>query len=352
MQGTNYLKLAWIAGFVIFAGVSCWATAESLHLLLSSWPKLAVYFVTIGFFIIASIGTKLIVDSLNTSVFIEKRGMRLFGGIILLLVFWLLFSMPTNTHTFFYRTAISDLVNNDISTTKGYLSQIQNNSHNKKQAEDKVKDLKNKVDALLGELGAEIMNEANPGFGPKAKEILRRFADLLGVDKIDPLSYKGTSKQDRERLCDAYRTKIYMMAQSKTDNIIKNIENPSPNLINDAKRDIKNLDLAKKYMNEGRLDINDADDVKNVCEQLNTGYNTIKIGKDFVNFSSEQDEKLYTATNPVTRVTRMLSVFHVWGDYLKGMFSGYGFIYWIMISILVDIAAFIFFDLAFRKTDD
>ena len=48
----------------------------------------------------------------------------------------------------------------------------------------------------------------------------------------------------------------------------------------------------------------------------------------------------------------MISVFDVWEDFLKGEFAGHGFAFWIIISILVDIAAFIFFDLAFRRTED
>ena len=174
MEQKNYLKLIWMVAFIAFAAVSCWATAESLHLLLSSWPLAMCWVVTVGFFIIASLGTKMIVDSLNQNIYLEKRGLRLVGGIVIVLIFWLICSMPTNTHTFFYRTVINDKVNTDISTTRGYLSQIKNNTNNKTQATVKVNELKNNVDVLLGELEAEIKNEVNPGFGPKSKEILRK----------------------------------------------------------------------------------------------------------------------------------------------------------------------------------
>ena len=215
MEQKSYLKLVWILAFIAFAGVSCWATSESLHLLLSSWPKLMCWIVTIGFFIIASIGTKMIVDSLNQNIYLEKRGIHLVGGIVIVLIFWLICSMPTNTHTFFYRTVINDKVTSDISTTSGYLDQIENNTKNKDQAKRKVDELKNNIDVTLGELEAEIKNEANPGFGTKSKEILRKLAATLGVDKIEPLTFKGLSKQDREKLCDAYRTKVYTLADSK-----------------------------------------------------------------------------------------------------------------------------------------
>lgn len=351
MEQRNFWKLLWVVAYVAFAAVSCWATAESLHLLLSSWPKVMCWIVTVGFFIIASLGTKMIVDSLNQNIYLEKRGLRLIGGIIITLVFWFVCIMPTNTHTFFYRTVIDDMVSNDISTTCNYLGQIQNNTNNKKQATLKVNELKNNVDVLLGELEAEIKNEANPGDGPKSQEIRRKLAALLGVAKIEKLSYKGVSQQDREKLCDAYRTKVYILANSRADNIMTNILSPNPDNLKEVKRDDNNLKLVRKYIDDGTIDLNKAEDINDVCDKLNNGYNSVKNNKDFVNFASESDKALYTAKTPMTKVKRMISVFEVWRDFLNGEYAGHGFLFWIIISILVDIAAFIFFDLAFKKTD-
>jgi len=349
MEKNNYLKIVWTVAYFAFAAVSCWATAESLHLLLSSWPVIMCWIIAVGFFLIASLGTKMIVDSLNQNIYLEKRGLHLIGGIIFVIAFWLIFSIPTNTHTFFYRTVINDKVTTDISTTRGYLGQIKNNTNNTNQAAIKVNKLKNSVDVLLGEFKSEIENEANPGFGPKSKEILRKFAVLLGVDKIEPLTYRGTSRQDREKLVDAYRTKIYILADSKASNITKSIITPNPDNLKDVQRDDENLALVKKYIDNGTIDLNKASDIKGICDKLNTGYNTIKKNREFVNFGSKTDEANYTADNPVTKVKRMISVFDVWEDFIKGDFAGHGFAFWIIISILVDIAAFIFFDLAFRK---
>lgn len=351
MEQNNYLKLIWVIAFIAFAAVSCWATSESLHLLLSSWPIAMCWVVSIGFFIIAALGTKMIVDSLNQNIYLEKRGIRLVGGVLIVLVFWLICSMPTNTHTFFYRTVINDKVNTDISTTRGYLGQIKNNTNNKTQATIKVNELKNNVDVLLGELEAEIKNEVNPGFGPKSKEILRKFATLLSVDKIEPLSFKGTSRQDRERLCDAYRTKIYLLAENRATNIMAHILSPNAENIKEVKRDDENLALVKKYIGDKTISLNDAEDIEDVCDKLNTSYNTVKKNRDFVNFASKTDEAIYTADSPVTKVKRMISVFDVWEDFIKGEYSGHGFMFWIIISILVDIAAFIFFDMAFKKQE-
>lgn len=352
MNENKLLKIFCLLAFVAFATVSCWATAESLHLLLSSWPLIMCWVVTIGFFFIASWGTKLIVDSFNQKIYLEKRGLRLFSGLIILLVFWLVCIMPTNTHTFFYRSVINDKVSSDISTTEGYLVQIRDNTVTETKIQIKCAEAKNKIDVKLGELKAEIENDANPGFGPQSKAILRDFAELLGVAKIEPLTYKGTSVQARQRLYDAYRTKIYILLESRLMNIVKEMTPPNNNHQKQAEKDYKNLELVKKYIEDGTFDLNDANDIKAIGDKLNAGYATIRTYKQFVDFKDETDEASYTSPNSITKVKRMISVFDVWEDFLKGKYAGHGFIFWVIISVLVDLAAFIFFDIVFKKREE
>ena len=352
MNENKFLKIFCILAFFAFAAASCWATAESLHLLLSTWPIAMCWIVTIGFFFIASWGTKMIVDSFNQNIYLEKRGLRLLGGIVITLIFWLACSMPTNTHTFFYRSVIHDKVISDISTTEGYLVQIKDNTVTETKIQIKCAELKNKVDVKLGELKAEIENDANPGFGPKAKEILRGFAELLGVARIEPLSYRGKSVQDRQKLYDSYRTKIYILLDSRLMSIVKEMTPPNNNHQKQADKDYKNLELVKTYIEDGTLDLNDADDIRTVCEKLNAGYATIRTYQQFVDFKDETDQATYTSPNAVTKVKRLISVFDTWADFLKGEYNGHGFFFWVLISILVDVAAFIFFDIAFKKHED
>lgn len=351
MNENKYLKIFSIAAFAAFALVSCWATAESLHLLLDSWPLAMCWIVTIGFFFIASWTTKLMVDSLNKNIYMEKRGMKLLGGISLLLVFWLFCSMPTNTHTFFYRTVISDVTNNDIQRTTDYLAQIKENTNNNEQAQIKIKQLQNELEILLGELEAEIKNGANPGFGPKAEEIFRKFAKLLGVDRIEPLNVKANTPKERQNLCDAYRQKMYTLADSKARNIVQSILTPSQENLKEATLSMKNLQLMKKSIDNGDIDLNAAEDIKAVNDQLNTAYNVVRKNEQFVNFKNETDKEEFTSPSPITKVKKLISVFDAWEAFLGGEFAGHGFGFWILISILVDVAAFIFFDIAFKKRD-
>lgn len=351
MNDNSTLKIAGLIGFLAFAAVSCWATTESLHLLLPSWPIIFCWAITIGFFFIASWGTKMIVDSLNQNVYMGKRGLNLIGGTLIVLVFWLLCSMPTNTHTFFYRNLVNQEVTSDIETTEYYLYQIKNNTNNEEQAKIQIQKLYNDLEILLGELEAEIKNSTNPGFGPKAEEIFNKFAKLLGVAKIDPLNAKANSVKEREALCQEYRKKMYTLAQSKANNIVQSIMKPNPSIIKDANTCIKNLDLVKKYIDSRQIDLNDADDIKDVCDKLNKGYSTINNNQQFVNFKTEQEKEDYTRADSKTKVSHLLSVYDVWMDFFSGKKGGLSFVFWIFISILVDIAAFVFFDMAFKKRD-
>ena len=107
--------------------------------------------------------------------------------------------------------------------------------------------------------------------------------------------------------------------------------------------------MTKKYIDEGTIVLTNADDTKNVCDKLNQGYATIKTYQQFVDFKNDADKELYTCDNPETKVKRLLSVYDVWIDFMSGKMGGLSFIFWILISILVDVAAFIFFDIAFKK---
>lgn len=351
MNNNNYKKILFFFGFLVFGAVSCWATAESFHLLLSTWPIIFCYAISIGFFIIASIGFKMVIDSFDKNVYVENRRLRLLLGLILVIVFWLFCSMPTNTHTFFYRNLVNDRVTTEISTTQGYLGQIKDGVVTQDRINARVTDFKNQVEVKCGQLEAEIRNEANPGNGPRAKAILQDFASLLDVAVIRPLSFVGTTQQDREALCREYRRMIYALRDAKIKNIINEMTPTNDNYKKIAERDFKNLGVIKENIDNGNLDVNDANDIKTICDKINQGYSTVKMYSQFVSFKNENDKKAYTANNPQTKVSRLLSVYDVWVDFLSGKLGSLSFVFWILISILIDIAAFIFFDLAFKKAE-
>ena len=353
MGENKYKKILSICLFIAFAAVSCWATAESLHLLLPTWPSVLCWIVTIGFFVIASIGSKMIVDSLNQNIYMEKRGLSLFAGIILLLVFWLVCSMPTNTHTFFYRTCITDVALDDLKTTEGYLTDIRDNTFAEEKFRLQCADLEGKVNAKLEDLRLEIEGPDH-GDGPKAQSILVEISELLKCAQINKINGPTATKQQRTQLVKHYRDKILQQLEIRKTAIYLQLvdEKKVEQAKKDATADIKKVQSAVTGLNEMKNNgVQDDATINTANTILKGAYSTVKNHQDMVVFRSEADKEVYTAENQVTRTTRLLSVIDTWIDYVNGKFDGRGFIFWIIISILVDVAAFIFFDIAFKKSE-
>ena len=65
MKTENLKTWGSLLAFVILAAISCWATEHSFHLLIKWMPEVFVWGLTIAFFIVASYGTKMVVDALN-----------------------------------------------------------------------------------------------------------------------------------------------------------------------------------------------------------------------------------------------------------------------------------------------
>ncbi len=353
MEQNKFVKIFSICAFIAFATVSCWATAESLHLLLPALPMALSWIITIGFFVIASLGSKMIVDSLNQNIYLEKRGLRLIGGTILLLVFWLICSMPTNTHTFFYRNCITDVTLDDLKNTEGYLNDIRDNTFAEEKFRLQRADLETKVNAKLEDLRLEI-DGPDRGDGPKAERIRIELTELLKCAPITKIDGPTATQTQRNKLIQAYREKV--IAQLKVREAAIYIQLVDENKVAQAKKDatgdLKKVQSAITGLNEMRNNGDQDDATINTANGILKGaYATIKNYSDMVVFKSDADKEAYTADNQVTKTTRLLSVIDTWIDFVKGKFDGRGFIFWVIISILVDVAAFVFFDIAFKKSE-
>ena len=222
MNNNNFLKFFSIIAFIAFMMVSCWATVESLHMSLP-WPKPLFWIATIGIFVLSSLGSKLVVDSFNQRIRVDNRGWRLIGGVLILLVFWVLFSLTTNTHTFFYNARSKDVVMQDLGTTKNYLQQLSNNT----KIEDAIKKSQNsyeeKVWNAFKNLKAEIENPNNTGWGPVAKDRLNDLNAVLGGQPLAILSGSFSSAIQRQKLIMAYQQMVAERIAEKKQEIAKSM---------------------------------------------------------------------------------------------------------------------------------
>lgn len=353
MGQTNYLKILWGLLYLLFATISCIVTEESIHLSFPTYSVPMCWIITVGFYVIASIGSALLLDSLSRHpviTFIDVKRHRvacLTIGVLILLFFWLVFSMPTNTHTFLYHNQIDKTISEDITVTKNYLNQLEVAKVTEEKIASEQGKVSNEVHAKASELYAEIKNAIVPGDGPKAAEIRNELKDLLHVTSFAKLSYNGgTSMNERERLCDLYRAKIESMLQVRLVEIREqylNLDKMRPVYTQEANSKKENIKAWETAWQQGKVDVSDADNINDLQKRLSNGYATIKNYKDFIKFSDEIDRQRYTTNVTKTRIERLISVLDTWWDFITGKFgTNFAMIFCIFIAILVDLAAFIF----------
>jgi hypothetical protein len=336
--------------FLILAGISCWATEQSLHLLLpAGWPEILVWGITIAFFVVASIGTKMIADSLFSSEFIDNRKGKLWGGLLLVVLFWLIMSMPTNTHTFFYNDKIGSTISQDITTTNKYLQQIVDlGSSSTKVLDVEGKHMKDSVEEQRRHIVAQFNGDEYPyrrGNGKKIGEHLEIINKILNssiqqdsrYNSSDPTILNGYQVEINKALLHALRTHT-ISEQSVRD---ANMQIKRLTALNDSIQD----HIASSSLNE--------DEIRQCEKELKDGYNIISNNQLFVQFDENSDDReVYTRENGETRTKRLASVIDVFFvDFLRGKYPG-SFWYYVILSILVDVAAFIFFDLTFITKND
>ncbi len=336
-----------ILAFIILAGISCWATEKSLHLLLpAGWPEVLVWGITISFFVVASIGTKMIADSLFSSDFIDNRKGKLWGGIFLVVFFWLIMSMPTNTHTFFYNDKIGSTISKDIKTTNKYLQQIVDmGTSSTKVLDEDGKKMKDAVEEQRRHIVAQFNGDEPPfkcGNGKKIGEHLEIINKTLNSSIQQNPEYNSKNPA----ILNNYQIEI-----NKALSHALRTHTISDQSVQAARTQIKRLSALNDSIQDhvASASLEEAE-IRQCEKELKDGYNIISNNKKFVQFDkNSEDKEVYTKENGETRTKRIASVIDVFFvDFLKGKYPG-TFWYYVILSILVDIAAFIFFDIAFMK---
>ncbi|MDE6323603.1 MAG: hypothetical protein K2L85_05710 [Paramuribaculum sp.] len=328
--------------FLILAGISCWATEKSLHMLLpAGWPEILVWGITAAFFVVASIGTKLIADSLMSQQFIKNRKGKLWGGVFLVVFFWLIMSMPTNTHTFFYNDKIGSTISEDIKITSKYLQQVVDS----KKIDEDGKKIKDAVEEQIQHIVAQFNGDEPPykrGNGEQIGLHLKQINIILNSSIRQDPRYNS---QD-STILNGYRLEIdKALAQALKNHTV------TEESVQAARRQIKRLAALNDSIQDHVASASLSEEEIRQCEkEIKDGYNIIAANKTFIQFDKNSDDKeAYTKENAETKTKRLSSVIDVFFvDFLSGKYPG-SFWYYVILSILVDIAAFIFFDIAFKN---
>lgn len=357
MRQLQLKKLFFWFAFLTVGFFSCYWTSESLYIWQPVLGRAGSWLLAILFYIIASIGFQMILNACNRHYDFYGhtlgRGASLIVGIIFLICFWLVCSMPTNTHTLLYNEEARAVITDDLFTTRGYLNELQKNNKAIKDINTRYDSKEQEVSMIFTRLAAEMDDPLNKGIGPRFRAVVAELNATLGpIDKnakggrsiqevknvgSNPTQWLATFYQYKNQansILKIYRTacdvEIAKVRESMGNKELKNLI---------TRCDISYKDITTKPLN--------ADIIEAADKDLQDSYSFIKDNARFIDFKNETDSASYCAQQPKTRIKMLQNVPNVWKDYLTtDRYKESGFTWWILISILVDIAGFIFFYLA------
>lgn len=355
--------------FLVFAIISCVATAQSLSLTLEmeipSWISFTMMFIfAFGIYLLTSYCFKLVIDACNTDVYVEHRRRDFFLGIFGVLLFWLVCSMPTNTHSLFYTKTVDKVVVAELDNQKESLkSEIELlGTDIDRRYNEEIQELGSKVGDLQNKFMAEIDHTDRLGLGQEAFSILKNIATACGKKTDDVFLHtkqKNTSAKERNRIKDHYAPQINNLLQERINELNRsreiemNTRAPKKKHLLDL---ITKIDEVKVFFRDTNLPHQDR--IKAARQVLDNAYNNPEYKDKILNNvdvlidanaghkdSNVESYKIY-------KTERLHSVFKLWGDYLSGKMQNLDFdmFYWVIISLIIDIAGLLFFAIAFRKT--
>lgn len=354
MRTFNWKKIVSIVAFIALAGFSCYWTAESLYI----WqPSITIYgalLIAIVFYIVASICFSRFIKSFQKygdfgqGIF-NSRGGHLFFGLAGLIVFWLMFSLPTNTHTLLYRASIKEIVKTDIERTQSYLRDLKDNNAAIKRVENEYTLKENAIRNYIQRLYAETKNPEAPGIGYRFNRTVGELENALGKE-LQKTSHRVYTRSDWNKVVEHYQRqaeanlKDYRIECDKKINEIRKVMGSK-----ELEENTKNCGIALSTIeNMDGVDINV---ILQVVDKLGRIYPYIGQRAKYLQFR-DNDKTRYTREGAIPESKEMASVYDVWKDYLTtDKYKGHGFIWWVIIAILIDLAAFIFFNIAIGKDD-
>ena len=352
MRDFRFKRILLAIFFLGLAGFSCFWTAESLFIWQPSLSRIGAWLIAVAFYIVASLCfSKMITAFDKHADFWGKfggRGGQMAIGVIGVLVFWLMVSLPTNTHTLLYRASIRPIITADIHRTMGYLTDLKDNNIKIKEINDQYSAKEQAVDALILRLEAEIDHPGNEGIGHRFETILVELDRVLfdgeaGNKKIQRVANVGTTKSQ-------WLTAINYYQRQAQEQLI-NIRALCNKKIEDVRRAMNSETLADR-IERLNVALNDIDNMRGINyniisaaeKDLELGYAYIKANAEYIVLKPEDVDR-YTREGILPETEEMKSVPDVWVDYLTtNKYKGHGFVWWVIIALLVDLAAFIFFD--------
>ena len=359
MGKPNYFRIFAMVAFVALAGMSCKWTAESLYMWHPDLKVWGAWTIAVLSFIVASLCFSQLLKSLDRNVdFYGKtfgRTGALLIGLFGLVFFWMCVSLPTNTHTLLYGANIKNVLTQDIARTKGYLTDLKDNNQAIRAIENERDAVNAHIYTLIEGMKEEIDHPGHNGIGWRFNKELAQVDAILSEKigkpvKITRSERVGSNKREWYQTLEFYQTAIIAQLNvynNMCQNKIRTIRTAMDD--NELKAKIRNLNIAQEDINQMKS-VSPAV-IEAASKDLVRSYSYIKKNADYIKFKSEEDKARYTAEFPHTDAENLLNVEEVVRDYIKtDRYKGMN--YWILIAILVDVAGFVFFNIAFNRKNN
>lgn len=350
----------WFA-FIVLGFFSCYWTSDSLYVWQPALGKIGSWLLAILFYVMASLSFSMILKAFDRNYdFYGKflgRGASMLFGFLGLLLFWLVCSMPTNSHTLLYNAEVRNTLSEDLTTTIGYLDALEKNNTAIKNINAEYDSKQTQVQILFERMLAEMEDPSNKGIGIRFRTLVAELNTILaGIDvnsdgkpAIQEAKSPGSTptqwlatlyqyKAQADRVMVIYRN----LCNEKIAAVRKNMNSERLHTLladcRTAQKDIENMDGVNNAV------------IKEAVKDLTDAYSHIRDNADYLTFKSPEDKDRYCRENAHPKVKALQVVPEVWKDFLTTKrYDGHGFIWWVLISVLVDIAGFIFYYLATNK---
>ena len=351
MKNLNWKKIILIVAYLALAGFSCFWTAESLFIWQPSITIYGAWLIAIAFYAVASISFTMLMKALEKNEYFKpglfsSRGGHLFLGIVGLLIFWLMISLPTNTHTLLYRASIKEIIKSDLSRTQGYLQGLKDNNLEIKKIENQYKSKKEAVDAHILRLIAEIDHPGQEGISHRFEKILVELETELG-STIQRVARTGDNRSQWLRTINHYQSQAYDRLRLYRDKCDKDIEEIK-RMMGSKELEALITNCSKALYDVDKMEGIDNTIINTATNDLANGYSFLKTNSKYVAFK-DNDKNRYMREGAIPEAKEMLSVPDVCKDFLTtDKYNGHGFIWWVFVALLVDLAAFIFAYKAFN----
>jgi len=369
-NSTAFEKFCAVA-FLFLATLSCLATAQSLCLtlgleILPEWVTFILAFILA--FIIYALTSYLLVQIINSlndkycakkNIKIPERRNTIIGSMLGVILLWLICSMPTNTHSMLHmkvakNVAIAEL-ENQLQIFKTAAITNKNALYNEHYT-DSV-EMRRYFQSIKDDLDFEVNRQDDEGFGKRAKRIVEkvrsRYKNEIGkMNFIFENPRTNGRELNDDQLLAFYKDQLdnlsNQLANYKYADYIVRQNNLQVETA-DIKQQIDEIENTLANLKKKDYSIGDAKEV------VDKGYNQQSYKEQILNnveelkIPSEGHKSNNVKKYNIYRIDRLYSVFNVWRDFFNDKLpKEFDMAYWILWSLILDIAALIFSCIAFR----